>query len=156
MTDVQTDIQSAPRKDPYLKHEWQEPLHIREYLHRRLTTIPIEITKTKTLVETSQKNDEAIEPSPVIPKHLISGSIVLKDSNGEIFLVKISTGINEVFETARYREKEPPMHTYIQQAWDRLYNRGIRAPPPEGEDQRYPRSQYNVAKRYWESKGVAP
>ena len=151
MTDkIAVDIRSeCPYKD-WLRYEWPEKLHIREYLRRRLASIPIELcpNEDKTMAaQLSYNPKQIIEPS--IPERTITTSIHIKDLNGESLIIKINTGIEELFEGT----PEVPMYKYILDTMDRLENDGVPAPEPTNKDLRHPTNNFRIAKEYWNKKG---
>lgn len=146
-----TSVAEPNEQKTYLKHEWPEADHIRPYLKARLAALPVEITQ-KCALETLTANINNLAARPPIPVRTISNSVVIKDVNNETLLVKVNTGIEEVFSRTELYKTKGPMHKHILDSMNRLEAHGVHPPKPRNSDARHSSDRYTIAKEYWETK----
>jgi hypothetical protein len=89
------------------------------------------------------------EFEPPVPKRTITSSIHFKDSDGESLIVKINTGIEELFDGKACGD----MPKHILTAMERLHRRGATAPEPSNADRQHPSYNHIVEREYWYKKG---
>lgn len=150
--EVTLTLAATPKEEKsYLKHEWPEPDHIRHYLKQRLSSLPVEVTKKCTL-ETLTARINELATRPPIPNRTISHSVIIKDINDEVLLVKVNTGIEEVFSTTERYKESGPMYKHILNAMDKLESHGVHPPKPRNSDARHSTDRHVIAKEYWATK----